>query len=248
MKRLAIVMAVVLVLLAVPGVAGYLAFVRGPRNTPAEACGKATKPVVVAAGASITQGTLGGDWVGAVRDRHPEHEVVNAGVNGNTSADLKARIKKNVLDCAPTAVVILVGTNDVRANVPLDQYRANLKAIVEDVKNARIALLSLPPLGEDPGTEINRTLAGYNAVIKEVAEQTEVDYLPVHERMTAIKSDGTPYDFNFATALSAATQHYVFARSWDDVAKSGGRELLIDHVHLSDRGAAVIADLVSEWL
>src|SRR3712207_2281363 len=78
--------------LGATGTAGYLAFVRSPDNSPAEACNGApgARPVVVSAGASMTQGTLGGDWVGALRGRPElaEYEFVNAGINGNTSADL----------------------------------------------------------------------------------------------------------------------------------------------------------------
>jgi len=156
--------------------------------------------------------------------------------------------------CRPAAVTILVGTNDVRNGVPLDQYRDNLAAIVERIKThstARIALMSLPPLGEDLDAAINRTLSGYNAAIKETATHTHVDYVPVYERMADVlgqRGDRPPYDFTVALALSAATQHYVLGRSWDDIARSGSRELLIDHIHLSDRGAAEVTDLVTGWL
>lgn len=255
-----VVGAVVLLVVAALGVfgaAGYLAFVRGPANAPAQACRDVPdRPVVVAAGASMTQGTLGGDWFGAVRAR-PEfagHEFVNAGINGNTSADLRARVDTDIVACRPAAVTILIGANDVRGGVPLDDYRENLAAVVERLEQrttARISLMSLPPLGEDLDTEINRTLAGYNSVIEETAARFGVDHLPLHERITGIlaqRGGRQPYDFSFWLALRAATEHYVFGLSWDDVARAGGRELLIDHIHLSDAGAAVVAGLVADWL
>ncbi|MER7079637.1 SGNH/GDSL hydrolase family protein [Saccharopolyspora kobensis] len=241
--------------LVVTGVGGYFAFLRSPANTPGEACGS-PRPAVVAAGASITRGTLGGDWIGSLRSR-PDlvgYEFVNAGINGNTSADLLARIDTDVVACRPVAVTILVGTNDVRDGVPLERYRGNLAAItarIQDRTGARIALMSLPPMGEDLNAEINRRLADYNRAIEETAANAGVDYLPVHERMAEIvaqRENRTPYDFSFLLALSAATQHYAFGRRWDDIAASGGRELLIDHIHLSDRGAAVITELAADWL
>ncbi|GAB3585545.1 hypothetical protein GCM10027445_63180 [Amycolatopsis endophytica] len=256
-KRVIVTACLVLVAaLGIVGTAGYLAFVRSPENTPAEACAaESTRPAVVGAGASMTQGTLGGDWIGALRGR-PEfagHEFVNAGVNGNTSADLLARVETDIVACAPAAVMILVGTNDVRNGTPLDQYRDNLAAIVATLQQrttARIALMSLPPLGEDLDTEINHSLAGYNAAIRDTAAQSGVDYLPVHERMVELlgRDGGQPYDFGFLTALMAATRHYVFGQSWDDVASSAGRELLIDHIHLNDRGAAQLTALAAAWL
>lgn len=260
-KRVTIAVCLLLVTaLSAVGTAGYLAFLRPPASTPAEACGdraaSRTRPVVVSAGASMTQGTLGGDWVGALRGR-PElasYEFVNAGINGNTSADLRARVDTDIVACRPTAVTILVGANDVRDGTPLDQYRDDLTAIVHRLQAqtiARIALMSLPPLGEDLTTEINHTLSRYNAAIKQTAIQTGVDYVPLHEHMAdllARHDDRQPYDFTFPLALSAATRHYVLGQSWDDIANGGGRELLIDHIHLSDRGAAHIAELAANWL
>jgi hypothetical protein len=40
----------------------------------------------------------------------------------------------------------------------------------------------------------------------------------------------------------------LLGRSWDEIAHAGGRELLVEHVHLNDRGGTIIADLVSQWL
>ncbi|MBN6041115.1 GDSL-type esterase/lipase family protein [Amycolatopsis sp. 195334CR] len=258
-KRVLITVASVLVAaLGVVGTAGYLAFLRAPDGSPAEACGAGAtaKPAVVGAGASMTQGTLGGDWIGALRGR-PEfagHEFVNAGHNGDTAADLLARLDADVLACRPAAVLVLVGTNDVRAGTPLEQYRADLTAIADRLRTgttARIALLSLPPLGEDLTTGINQSLAGYNAVIQETATRTGVDYLPVHERLLELlgpREDRVPYDFSFPLALTVATRHYVLGQTWDDIARDGGRALLIDHVHLNDRGAARLTDVAAAWL
>jgi acyl-CoA thioesterase I len=245
------------VVLGVTAITGYLAFVRSPANTPAEICGDGPRPgirpVVVTAGASMTQGTLGGDWVGGLRDQLTAYEFVNAGVNGNTSADLRARVDTDIVACRPAAVTILIGSNDVRDRVPLEEYRDNLSAIVHQVQartTARIALMSLPPLGEDLNTEINRVLAGYNAAVKQTAAQARVDYVPVYERMADILAQpgNQPYDFSFLQAFWAAAQHYVLGNSWDDVARDAGRALLIDHLHLSDRGAAQITELTANWL
>ncbi|MEV4079317.1 hypothetical protein ACIBI7_47020 [Nonomuraea fuscirosea] len=57
---------------------GYRTFLRPPDNSPAEACAKGpgARPRVVAAGASMTQGALGADWVGALRAALPAYEFV----------------------------------------------------------------------------------------------------------------------------------------------------------------------------
>ncbi|MFJ8827642.1 SGNH/GDSL hydrolase family protein [Streptomyces sp. NPDC102467] len=261
-KRVVIALSLLLTgLLGTAGAVGYLAFLRSPANSPAEACADGRepgeRPVVVAAGASITQGSQGADWVGALRDR-PEsrrYEFVNAGVNGNTSADLRERVDTDITACQPAAVTLLIGTNDVRNGVPVKEYENNLGAIVDSIKtrsSARIGLMSLPPLGEDLDAALNQRLRAYNAAIKATASRADVTYLPVHEQMTDFlrrhDGDGTPYDFSFALAYAAAAEHHLLRRSWDQVARGNDLQLLVDHIHLSDRGGAIVTDIAAQWL
>lgn len=261
MRRRIVISVILLVsvVLTGTGAVAYLTFLRPPDNPPADLCAQGPpgeRPHVVAAGASMTQGTLGADWVAALRAR-PEHrayEFVNAGINGNTTADLLKRLDTDILACRPAAVLLLIGTNDVRDGVALERYRANLGAIIARIQArtaARIAVMSLPPLGENLDTTINRSLAGYNAAIKEIAHRAQVQYLPVHERMADhLRTQGgrQPYAFSFPLAFAIAAQHYLLGRSWDEIARDSGRDLLVDHVHLNDRGGAIVTDLASRWL
>ncbi|GAA0940170.1 SGNH/GDSL hydrolase family protein [Actinocorallia libanotica] len=259
-KRIIIALGLLLAsALGLTAVAGYLTFVRSAENPPSEACGRgpASGPVVVAAGASMTQGTLGANWVGALRER-PEYRgyaFVNAGANGDTSGGLRERVDSDIVACRPDAVTILVGANDVLDGVPLAEYRANLGAIVERIKaktSARVALLSLPPIGEDLGSPRNRDLGGYNAAIKETAARVQADYLPLHEQAVDFLrrngGGGTPYGFGFTTAFAAGAEHYLLGRSWDAVSRGNGLQLLVDHLHLNDRGGAIVTELVAGWL
>ncbi|MBA4860357.1 hypothetical protein H1V43_02950 [Streptomyces sp. PSKA54] len=260
-KRIVIALCtLILTGLSAVGTVGYLTFLRSPANPPADACAdgrpKSSGPVVVAAGASMTQGTLGRDWVGDLREK-PEfrgYEFVNAGDNGNTSADLRGRVDSDIVACDPDAVTLLIGTNDVRDGVPLDEYRDNLGAIIDRVKDktsARIALMSLPPLGEDLDSEINHRLRDYNAAIKEIATRATVGYVPVNERFTDHlhnRGHRPAYDFSFATASLAAGKYYLLGHSWDEVARDNGLELFVDHIHLSDRGGAMVTDVAAQWL
>jgi acyl-CoA thioesterase I len=48
--------------------------------------------------------------------------------------------------------------------------------------------------------------------------------------------------------ISSALRHWVLRRSWDAVSAANGFALLIDGVHLNDRAASVVAELVQEFL
>ncbi len=69
-----------------------------------------TRVLVVSAGDSLTQGTFRADYVGLLRTRlnASGYEFVNAGVNGEKSQDLLARIQE-IIDCKPDVIAILIG-------------------------------------------------------------------------------------------------------------------------------------------
>jgi len=49
----------------------------------------------------------------------PERDFINRGIGGQITSQLLGRMKADVLDLKPQAVLILVGTNDLARNVPL---------------------------------------------------------------------------------------------------------------------------------
>lgn len=251
--------AVLAVLLAGVGALMYAAFLRPAQNSPAAFLDRGRAPgtdqVVVAAGSSSTKATLSADWVGTLRDRFGPrgYEFVNAGANGDTSADLLARLDTDVIACEPDAVVLLIGGNDARDGVPPAQFRANLTAIVERVHartEARVALLSLPPQGEDPGSAANRALVAYNEAIREVSRAQGATYLPVNERFTEVLRgrQSNTGEFGFGLSLVVAFERYALGRSWKEISAGRDLRLLTDHLHLNEDAAALVGDQVTGWL
>jgi len=78
-------------------------------------------------------------------------EVIPAGIGGQTSKDMLARIG-TVLSKHPDWMLLSCGVNDVwhgEAGVPLDQYKMNITSIVDQAKAAgvKVVILASPPLG-----------------------------------------------------------------------------------------------------
>lgn len=76
--------------------------------------------------------------------------VINAGVGGNSTRNLLKRVDKDVLAHNPEVVVMMVGTNDAlnsRNSVPLDEYEANVKKLVDAFLRvgAKVVLMTIPP-------------------------------------------------------------------------------------------------------
>jgi lysophospholipase L1-like esterase len=90
--------------------------------------------------------------------------ILNAGVPGNNSAALLARLDADVLAQAPTTVVLKVGTNDSlnsRALTPPDAYRRNLEELVTRITaRCRLLLCTVLPYHE-PYLLTRHALADY---------------------------------------------------------------------------------------
>ncbi|MEW6277455.1 MAG: GDSL-type esterase/lipase family protein [Candidatus Eremiobacterota bacterium] len=60
---------------------------------------------------------------------HPEWEVLNRGVNGQRSDEIRARFERDVTANKPSAVVILAGVNDIYQGHPIERVQQNLLAM-----------------------------------------------------------------------------------------------------------------------
>lgn len=87
---------------------------------------------IICLGDSITRGygsTQGKDYP-SVLSGLLGLPVVNAGINGDTTASALARLEYDVLDRDPALVIIGLGGNDLLSGTPREETIANLDAIV----------------------------------------------------------------------------------------------------------------------
>ena len=73
-------------------------------------------------------------------------EIVNAGVNGDTTREALARLETDVLLRNPRLVIVTLGGNDFLRQTPLAETAANLDAIVRRIqeRGAMVALVAVP--------------------------------------------------------------------------------------------------------
>ncbi|MDT5128630.1 MAG: hypothetical protein QOG79_6113 [Mycobacterium sp.] len=230
---------------------------------------------VVCLGDSLTRGQVSADFVKMLATRHTGSTVTftNAGANGDLAYNALQRLD-SVVDLRPDAVPVLIGTNDANASLSeknvqmmtrmkklptrptIEWFRENLTAIVDRLTaetSARVALMSLPVLGEELGSSSVQRSADYSAVIKEIATARNVTYLALHERqvayLTAVATTpGIRYRDGRLLSASAATQHFVLRRSFDSISRRRGLQLTTDLIHQNTRGATLIADLIEQFL
>jgi lysophospholipase L1-like esterase len=89
--------------------------------------------------------------------------IIPAGVSGNTSKDMLARLDRDVLSKKPQWMTLSCGVNDVwhgMNGVPLDAYKTNITSIVDQAQAAKLAayndfLRSLAAARKLPLTDLN---------------------------------------------------------------------------------------------
>lgn len=196
------------------------------------------RPVrVVCLGDSITEGYRPGvkeeeafpdRLEAALRKGGMDAEVLNVGVGGETTVRARERLKAAVIDQKPDVVTVMYGANDsyidegkTAPRVALDEYRANLTAIVRDLRAAGIKPVLMttnrygdahPPdgAGKHPQLQMDE----YMKACREVAAAERVP-LADHQR------------------------------HWAEAAK-GGTDIegwLTDHLHPNARGHAELAEV-----
>jgi len=84
---------------------------------------------VVFLGDSITQG-----WGDSMGNTFADLKVANRGISGDTTRGMLFRLQEDVLALKPSAVVMLMGTNDLEEGAEPEMIAANVKAIVAQLK------------------------------------------------------------------------------------------------------------------
>lgn len=151
---------------------------------------------IVFLGNSITQG-----WVRLRPDFFTSNNFVGRGIGGQTSPQLLSRFRRDVVDLAPHAVIINIGTNDIAENTGVydqDFTLGNIKSMAEiaQANNIIVILSSVLPAGgfkwNAAITDAVEKIDALNAEIKKYAEEKNYLYIdyntPLRDSNGALKS------------------------------------------------------------
>lgn len=124
--------------------------------------------------------------VRALNQQGLEVTHVSAGVSGQKSNDMLARVDADVISRKPQWLLLSCGVNDVWhfklrlgrqkfVGVPLDEYKKNITSIIDKAQAAdiKVMILTATMIGEDPERELNKDLVPYNEFLRKIAKEKD---------------------------------------------------------------------------
>ena len=130
---------------------------------------------------------------------HRFHLLRNAGVSGERSDQIRARIAAQVVPYAPEWCIVLAGTNDVLQSIAQATATANITGIYDDLLAAGIKVIActIPPNNSATTTAQKQTLHGTNAAIR--------DYARSHRGVVVVDWHAAIADANTGSPVANAT-------------------------------------------
>jgi lysophospholipase L1-like esterase len=104
---------------------------------------------------------------------------IPAGVSGNTSKDMLARLDRDVLSKHPDWMTLSCGVNDVwhgdNGGVNLETYEKNITAIIDQAtaQGVKVVIMTSTPIVENDNP-MNQKLAAYNDFLRQLASERKL--------------------------------------------------------------------------
>lgn len=233
----------------------------------------ASKKVLVCFGDSNTHGNVSYNWVNDLSSQLTDYQVFNAGINSDLTYTLLQRID-DVIACKPNFITILIGTNDVNSTMGkimekryqdlgrvskdispnFEDFKKNYIKIIRLLKaktQAKIAVMSLPVLGEDLAHEANQKADKYSEFVKQLATDEQLIYLPVREKQKEfLQNNPQPLKHTFEETYKllnfSVINYYLLGKNWDEISTKHGFQLTPDNLHQNSIAGGMIRDLVKD--
>jgi lysophospholipase L1-like esterase len=123
---------------------------------------------------------------------HPDWQVLNRGVNGERSDEIRARFARDAAQARPEVVVIIAGVNDVYQGYAAEAVQRQLEAMYAAARAANIAVVAGSIIPYNTATaEQNARMRAINTWIREYATR-HADAVVFCDTRAAVAAPGQP--------------------------------------------------------
>lgn len=112
---------------------------------------------------------------------------INAGIGGNTAAEMFARLDRDVLPYNPTLVTLYSGGNDAARGVTVQQFKDDMRATIMRITAKQIELILFSTLSRKAGKQIYSL---YNTVLTELANEFNLRFARVDKCIEQASKEG----------------------------------------------------------
>lgn len=115
-------------------------------------------------------------------------KAIPAGISGNKSNQMLARLEKSVISKKPTWMTLSCGVNDVwhgKRGIPLEQYKINIRKIVDQTQQAgiKVMILTATMITENKNNPKNLKLDKYNDFLRRLAKEKNCILVDLNQAM-----------------------------------------------------------------
>lgn len=155
--------------------------------------------------------------------------IVNRGIRGYQTRLLLENLDAHLYGDAVDQIVLLIGTNDIGKDIPLNEALDNLERVIQSIARdyplSQIKLLSILPVNEGEKYKqtvyirTNEKIREWNQAYEALASAyMQVDFVPIYDSLTdsegQLKKDYTTDGLHLSVAgyqaLSEALKEYLF--------------------------------------
>ena len=155
--------------------------------------------------------------------------IVNRGIRGYQTGLLQKNLDAHLYGDAVDQIVLLIGTNDIGKDVPMNEALNNLESVIQTISRdyplSQIKLVSILPVNEEEDFKqtvyirTNEKIKAWNQAYQDLASAyMQVEFVPVCENLLdqkgQLKSDFTTDGLHLSVsgyqALSSTLKKYIF--------------------------------------
>lgn len=214
-------------------------------------------------GDSITQGQPGISYL-----KYLDKKVYqNHGVGGDTLTGMIKRVKEYIVQSTCSHFIIEIGTNDILLPylknssslwenrtkdrnkvfiVDMAMFSDEYQKLIELLYNREISVISIPCLGENINSELNKKVDEYNQAIMKICSKKSIRYIDfntwqkknIREKENHYFISKNPNDIIWDTLMTS------YLGQSERVSQKRNLDTTVDGVHLNSKGAKGLAELI----